>query len=163
MVTGQETCPFAPPGEQNQPLFASSLFKNQTAHFDYQTTCYRRGLYTFSKIPLRSSGPFSLFSTRRTITVPTEILIYPAFHPLNVVRERLHRGLKQTFDPNGIRARVLRAVCVRRRYRVRGRRTRGPPASRGVSLSERCAARLSGSRAGDGGRRGCRRLRQLRE
>jgi glycolate oxidase FAD binding subunit len=26
----------------------------------------------------------------------------PAFHPLNVVRERLHRGLKQTFDPNGI-------------------------------------------------------------
>jgi uncharacterized protein (DUF58 family) len=92
LVTGQETCPFAPPGEQNQPLFASSLFKNQTAHFDYQTTCYRRGLYTFSKIPLRSSGPFSLFSTRRTITVPTEILIYPAFHPLKRIRLLENRG-----------------------------------------------------------------------
>ena len=26
----------------------------------------------------------------------------PAFHPLDPVRERLHRGLKHTFDPNGI-------------------------------------------------------------
>lgn len=95
LVAGRETCPFAPPDEQDQPLFASGLFKNQSVNFDYQTTCYRRGLYTFSKIPLRSTGPFNLFSTRRTITIPNEILIYPAFHPLKRIRLLENRGFAE--------------------------------------------------------------------
>ena len=70
LVCGREVCPFAPPTEQVQPFFAPSLFKNEAVTFNYQTTCDRRGFYTFDSIPLGSKGPFNMFNTRRTLTVP---------------------------------------------------------------------------------------------
>lgn len=92
LVAGNEVCPFAPPDEQQQPFFAPTLTKNQAVNFKYQTACYRRGLYTFSKISLRSKGPFSLFGTRRALAVPSEILIYPTYYPLKRIRLLENRG-----------------------------------------------------------------------
>ena len=77
LVWGQEICPFAPPDEQRLPFFAPSLFKGQAVNFRYQTDCYRRGLHTFSSLPLRSKGPFTLFSTWHKLSVPSEVLIFP--------------------------------------------------------------------------------------
>ncbi len=86
LVGGLEQCPFAPPADQAQPFFLPDLFRGQTHHLTYQTTCDRRGLHRFSSVGLHSRGPFGLFQTRRSLTVPDEILIYPAYHPLKRLR-----------------------------------------------------------------------------
>lgn len=85
-VGGLERCPFAPPADQAQPFFIPGLVRNQPVSLAYQTLGDRRGLYTFSPLPLHSRGPFGLFHTRHTLTVPSEVLIYPLYHPL----KRLH-------------------------------------------------------------------------
>jgi uncharacterized protein (DUF58 family) len=86
LVSGDEFCPFAPANDQSQPWFIPSLFKNQPVNLSYQTTCDRRGLYTFPQLRLFSKGPFGLFSTKRMLSVPDEILIYPYYHPLKRLR-----------------------------------------------------------------------------
>ncbi len=114
LVSGQETCLFAPPAEQIQPFFAPSLFKNQVVNFKYQTTCDRRGLYTFATIPLRSKGPFNLFGTRRTLSVPGQILIYPKYHPLKRMRLLENRGFA---DKKVMRVGASNEVIGTREYR----------------------------------------------
>jgi uncharacterized protein (DUF58 family) len=52
----------------------------------YQTVCDRRGLHHFTPLGLYSRGSFGLFQTQRTLDIPGEILIYPAFHPLKRLR-----------------------------------------------------------------------------
>jgi uncharacterized protein (DUF58 family) len=86
LVGGLEQCPFAPADDQAQPFFIPTLFKGQVANLTYQTRCDRRGVHTFAPIGLRSRGPFGLFQTRRTLNVPGEILIYPAYYPLKRLR-----------------------------------------------------------------------------
>ncbi len=86
LVSGLEHCPFAPAADQVQPFFIPGLFKGQAISLTYQTLCDRRGLHRFSPLRLYSRGPFGLFQTRRTLAVPTEILIYPAYHPLKRLR-----------------------------------------------------------------------------
>lgn len=95
LVGGQETCPFAPAGGQMQTLFMPTLFKNQPVDLTYQTTCDRRGLYHFADVPLHSRGPFGLFSTRRKLAVPGEILIYPQYYPLKRLRLLETKGFSQ--------------------------------------------------------------------
>jgi uncharacterized protein (DUF58 family) len=92
LVGGQEICPFAPADEQVQSFFTPSLFKGQVVNVSYQTDCYRRGLYTFPPLPLRSKGPFNLFSTRRNLSVPGEVLIFPKYHPFRRMRLLENRG-----------------------------------------------------------------------
>jgi uncharacterized protein (DUF58 family) len=86
LISGDEFCPFAPPPDQAQPLFIPALFKNQPIDLSYQTTCDRRGLYTFPELRLTSKGPFGLFGVKRTLTLADEILIYPFYHPLKRLR-----------------------------------------------------------------------------
>jgi len=86
LISGQESCPFAPPTAQAQPLFIPSLFKRRPAELTYQTTCDRRGLFSFPPLSLHSHGPFGLFRARHIVNAPTEILIYPAYHPLRRLR-----------------------------------------------------------------------------
>lgn len=86
LIGGLEQCPFAPAAEQAQPFFVPTLFRGQTSNLTYQTSCDRRGVYTFAPIRLRSRGPFGLFQTRHTLNVPGEILIYPAYYPLKRLR-----------------------------------------------------------------------------
>lgn len=86
LVGGLEQCPFAPPAEQAQPFFIPALFAGQARSLTYQTSCDRRGIYTFAPLRLSSKGPFGLFQTRRTLVVPGEILIYPAYYPLKRLR-----------------------------------------------------------------------------
>jgi uncharacterized protein (DUF58 family) len=86
LINGLEQCPFAPAAEQVQPFFIPALFGGQASNLTYQTSCDRRGVYTFAPIRLRSRGPFGLFQTRRTLTVPGQILIYPAYYPLKRLR-----------------------------------------------------------------------------
>ncbi|MBE7549704.1 MAG: DUF58 domain-containing protein [Anaerolineales bacterium] len=86
LVGGLEQCPFAPAAEQAQPFFIPALFAGQASSLTYQTSGDRRGVYTFAPIGLGSRGPFGLFQTRRTLAVPGEILIYPAYYPLKRLR-----------------------------------------------------------------------------
>ncbi|MBN1993761.1 MAG: DUF58 domain-containing protein [Anaerolineae bacterium] len=86
LVSGAEFCPFAPPAEREQFFFIPGLFKGQPQSLSYQTRADRRGLYTFSKLPLRSKGPFGLFSLKRALDTPGQILIYPYYHPLQRLR-----------------------------------------------------------------------------
>ena len=86
LVNGDEFCPFAPLNDQAQPLFIPSLFKSQPVNLSYQTSCDRRGLYTFPQLRLSSKGPFGLFGSKRTLTAPDEILIYPYYHSLKRLR-----------------------------------------------------------------------------
>jgi len=92
LISGQEMCPFAPSEDRTQSFFVPSLFRGRLLELSYQTICNRRGLYTFSAMKLHSKGPFSLFSTRRTLTIPSEILIYPRYHPLKRLRVLENRG-----------------------------------------------------------------------
>jgi hypothetical protein len=98
LISGQEQCPFAAPAEQTQPLFIPSLFKQQPLTLSYQILSDRRGYYTFPAIPLRSTGPFGFFSTRRTVTAPGDILIYPRYYPLKrlMALEKRSLGPRET-------------------------------------------------------------------
>ncbi len=86
LVSGHEWCPFAPPADRDQPLFIPSLFRGGPLDLSYQTTCDRRGRYTFSTMRLASKGPFELFSAQRRLELPTAVLIYPSYHPLKRLR-----------------------------------------------------------------------------
>lgn len=86
LLGGLEQCPFAPPADQKQPFFIPALFKGQVANLTYQTWCDRRGLYGFAPLRLWSKGPCGLFQTQHTLSVPGEILIYPAYYPLKRLR-----------------------------------------------------------------------------
>ncbi|MCL4297678.1 MAG: DUF58 domain-containing protein [Anaerolineae bacterium] len=86
MVGGLEQCPFAPADDQAQPFFIPALFAGQARSLTYQTSCDRRGVYTFAPFRLWSKGPFGLFQSRHTLNVPGEILIYPAYYPLKRLR-----------------------------------------------------------------------------
>ena len=86
LLHGEETCPFAPLDDQVRPIFIPSLFRGQPLKLTYQTTCDRRGQYTLSGLPIRSEGPFGLFKTGRTLSLPSELLIYPAYYPLKRLR-----------------------------------------------------------------------------
>jgi uncharacterized protein (DUF58 family) len=95
LVHGSETCPCAPPPDQSQPFFIPTLFKDQSLDLTYQTYCDRRGLFTFPPIHLTSTGPVGLFRTQRTLNLPDQLLIYPAYHPLKRLRLLEQRGLSE--------------------------------------------------------------------
>ena len=114
LTAGTETCPLAAPHEQHQTFFISSLFKNQPVNLSYKTTCYKRGFYTFPPQKLRSSGPFSFFSSKRTLPVPGEILIYPKYHPLKRLRLIQNRGFT---DRQAMRVGPSSEVIGTREYR----------------------------------------------
>ncbi|MDX1521961.1 MAG: DUF58 domain-containing protein, partial [Anaerolineae bacterium] len=98
LMSGEERCPFAPPTEQDQPFFVSSLFRGQPLDLAYRVPADRRGLYSFSTVPLRSKGPFGFFAGRRLIDAPGDILIYPQFFPLKRLAplEMMTAGQRQT-------------------------------------------------------------------
>lgn len=98
MLSGAEQCPFAPPAEQVQALFAPALFKGRPLALSYQTLADRRGVYPFSAIPLRSTGPFGFFAAKRTVPAPGDILIYPRYYPLKrlALLEKRHFGPRET-------------------------------------------------------------------
>jgi uncharacterized protein (DUF58 family) len=77
---------FAPHADQSQPLFVPSLFNNRPVDLSYQTTCDRRGLYSFSNLSLRSDGPFGFFKTKHRLEASDQILIYPYYYPLKRLR-----------------------------------------------------------------------------
>ena len=95
LVYGSETCPCAPPADQDQPFFIPNLFKDQPLDLTYRTTCDRRGLFTFPPIRLTSTGPVGLFPTKRSMAPPGQLLIYPAYHPLKRLRLLERRGLAE--------------------------------------------------------------------
>jgi len=114
LINGQENCPFAPPADRAQPFFVPAVFKGQTLQLSYQTTCHRRGFYTFPAVKLRSKGPFSLFSTRRTLNVPGQILIYPQYYPLKRMRLLENKGFA---DRQALRVGAGSEVIGTREYR----------------------------------------------
>jgi hypothetical protein len=103
LIGGREQCPFAPPGERSQPLFIPSLFRSQPVELVYQTQCDRRGVYTFGKLQLHSKGLFGFLNTKRILTAPGEILIYPKYHGLKRIRLLESRGFadRQVICPGG--------------------------------------------------------------
>ncbi len=103
LTSGHEQCPFAPMEAQQQPFFLPRLFRNQPITLSYQTYCDRRGLYNFSTLPLRSKGPFGFTSSRRAVSVASEVLIYPQYHPLKRLRilERRETGEREANKVGG--------------------------------------------------------------
>lgn len=95
LVGGREECPFAPPADRLQPLFIPALWQNRPVRLSYQTTCDRRGRYVFSPLALYSQGAFGLFRTRRQVSAPGDILIYPSYHPFRRFRSFERRELAE--------------------------------------------------------------------
>lgn len=114
LVHGLERCPFAPPADRDQSFFLPGLFKNRPVSLSYQIQAERRGLFTFPEIPLYSTGPFGLFRTKRKLTVAGEVLIYPAYHPLQRLRILENRGFSER---HALRSGLSSDVIGTREYR----------------------------------------------
>jgi uncharacterized protein (DUF58 family) len=86
LLSGVESCPFAPPADQAQPFFIPAVFKNQPLKLRYRTQAERRGLFLFPAVSLGSAGPVGLFRGNRSLIIPGDLLIYPAYQPLKRLR-----------------------------------------------------------------------------
>lgn len=95
LIHGEETCPFAPTDEQKQTFFIPSIYPGQRLNLTYTTTCDRRGWHCFEAVRVRSSGPFGMFTTRRRIAAPTDMLVYPQYYPLERLRLLESRGFSE--------------------------------------------------------------------
>ncbi|MEM7032710.1 MAG: DUF58 domain-containing protein [Chloroflexota bacterium] len=95
LVDGREFCPFAPEHDQDQSLFIPTLFRSEPLQFAYSTVCDRRGVFSLSHILVQTTGPFGLFRTKRTLNAPSNVMIYPAYHPLNRLRHFENRNLAE--------------------------------------------------------------------
>jgi uncharacterized protein (DUF58 family) len=84
-IRTQEICPLADPASDNHTLniFIPSLPSNQSTQLRYATTIYQRGLHEFPPLRLSTQAPFGLFHRKRTLAIPTRVLVYPELHPLS--------------------------------------------------------------------------------
>jgi uncharacterized protein (DUF58 family) len=83
-VTFTEVCPLAPPDaeEHSMTVFAPRITREAPAILNYTTTIYQRGLYSFPNVQLATRVPFGLFQQQGTLTVSSDVLVYPEIRPL---------------------------------------------------------------------------------
>ncbi len=79
-----EQCPFAEPDSEAKriSIFIPAMTREEPAKLDYEVVVDRRGLHEFPPLQLESPAPFGLFRRRRTLNVPTRVLIYPEVKPI---------------------------------------------------------------------------------
>lgn len=79
-----ERCPFADSRTPAHTLsiFIPSLPASTPVQLNYDVTVDRRGLHEFPPLKIESPAPFGFFRRRRTLTLPTRILVYPEVRPL---------------------------------------------------------------------------------
>lgn len=79
-----EVCPLSDPEGTDYalPIFIPFLKRKSEASLSYTVSAYKRGLYAFPLLELRSSAPFGFFNVKRKIDVPTRTLVYPEVKPL---------------------------------------------------------------------------------
>ena len=83
LVTLVEHCPLAPPDERARGFLIAGIAPKKRMILSYETSCYRRGQYRFPPLEFESSAPFGLFSSRRRLSAPLEIKVYPAVLPVD--------------------------------------------------------------------------------
>lgn len=79
-----EQCPFAEPESEAKriSIFIPSITRNAPVKLEYEVTADRRGLHEFPPLQLETPAPFGLFRRKRTLNVPTRVLIYPEVKPI---------------------------------------------------------------------------------
>ncbi|MBC7809834.1 MAG: DUF58 domain-containing protein [Burkholderiales bacterium] len=79
-----EICPFAAPGspERELKMFAPSLPARGDVTCDYEVIVDRRGLHEFPPLAVASRAPFGFFERRKSLALPTRVLIYPELRKL---------------------------------------------------------------------------------
>ncbi|NUM43852.1 MAG: DUF58 domain-containing protein [Anaerolineales bacterium] len=79
-----ETCPLADPASEHHALtiFIPALPPAQSTELQYLVEIYRRGLHEFPPLALSTRAPFGLFHQKRTLPLPTPLLVYPELHRL---------------------------------------------------------------------------------
>jgi uncharacterized protein (DUF58 family) len=79
-----EVCPLAAPDDPRRTtaLFIPSIPAHDAVQFDYTILLDRRGLHEFPPLALESRAPFGFFRRKRTLGIPTRVLVYPEVRPL---------------------------------------------------------------------------------
>lgn len=80
-----EQCPFAEPLSPAHSLsvFIPALPPRTPIQLTYEVVVDRRGLHECPPLTLTTPAPFGLFRRRRTLTLPTRLLVYPELKPLH--------------------------------------------------------------------------------
>jgi uncharacterized protein (DUF58 family) len=79
-----ERCPLAEPGSAQSAaeIFIPLLPGKGAVELAYEVTAYRRGLHTFAPLQFGTHAPFGFFRSRRTLPIPTRVLVYPEVRKL---------------------------------------------------------------------------------
>ena len=78
----EEECPLADPEEADTDFLIDALGARGRAQVTYAVEPYQRGVYSFGPLRLQSTAPFGLFRSRRTLSAPLEVTVYPESAPL---------------------------------------------------------------------------------
>jgi uncharacterized protein (DUF58 family) len=62
--------------------FATSVRPFERVTWRMKLSCERRGFHEFGPVVLRAGDPFGFFTSRRTITVQTSVIVYPRVHEI---------------------------------------------------------------------------------
>ncbi len=84
-VIAIEHCPLADPESvaRDMEIFIPALPVKESVSLAYESTIYRRGVHHFPDLGLESRAPFGLFLRRRSLSIPTAVLVYPELRRLN--------------------------------------------------------------------------------
>ena len=82
LVTLRERCLLAAPDEEDKGFLMAGLAPRGRMSADYESVCYRRGVFTFEPILVETSAPFGLFRAQRTLDAPLEVTVYPKVLPM---------------------------------------------------------------------------------
>lgn len=103
-----ETCPLADPASDTHQsrMFVPLLPERVT--FDYDVTVYRRGVYSFPDMQIASRAPFGFYERHGTLTVPTDVLVYPEVRKLTRLALLDEQPAAELTNPNtGIGSEVI--------------------------------------------------------
>ncbi|MHC4610285.1 MAG: DUF58 domain-containing protein [Planctomycetota bacterium] len=80
-----EHCILAAPESEarNLNVFVPSLPSGAAVRFDYDLTIYQRGVHAYPPLQFSSRAPFGFFRSRRTLKLPTRVLVYPEVRTLD--------------------------------------------------------------------------------
>jgi uncharacterized protein (DUF58 family) len=77
-------CALAPPPDQEPVLYLPAIPGRAGASLTIETTCARRGWFTFTPLRLETGAPFGLSRARRSVATsgPDGVLVFPAYREL---------------------------------------------------------------------------------
>ena len=84
LLRGTERCALAPLADQNQILYFPALPGRSAAQLVIETTCARRGWFSFGPLRVETGAPFGLSRAQRAVAAsgPDGVLVFPEYRPL---------------------------------------------------------------------------------